>query len=107
MLNDSGSPHNDLQKLLAWRSLPETQEVLRYLQDKAEAAQAGANKGPLQFSVNGERPDMTVIRALQDRFQGNREGCRELERLLKERQMALEQLIAEQKQAEEERHATR
>ena len=93
MLNDSGSPHNDLQKLSEWRKLPETQEVLQYLRDKAQLAQNQVNKSPMGFQVNGHILDTGIINSLRDRFSGNREGFLELEGLLNQREAQLLEFI--------------
>ena len=95
MLNDSASPRNELQRLWEWRNLSETQEVLKYLRDKAVVAQAQVNKSPLTFNINGTVPPLDMINSLRDRFAGNREGFLELDRLLTQREEELSVQIKE------------
>lgn len=99
MLRDSTSLHSDYKNLCNWLALPETKEILQFLKDKAEEADRGARRSPLTFvqTVRGEQVpmDLDKIRVLQDRFTGNAEGLRELERRLLERQVELEAKLKE------------
>ena len=104
MLNDSVSPHSALEKLCQWRNSSETQEILAYLRGKAQEADKQGRASPLLFKANGLPLPLDTVRCLQDRFIGNAEGCRELERFLDERQNWLEEAIKTLNQNLEERH---
>ena len=103
MLKDSDSPHNALQSLCQWLSLPETQEVLQYLRDKAEVAAKHGTKTPISFvDRNGQQLSQETIRCLQDRFIGNAEGLNELGTFLENRQAELRLRLKQLEQDQQE-----
>jgi len=112
MLNDSDSPHNALQKLLAWQALSETQEVLQHLKMQAEMADRQIKASPLSIRVTLNRisgleqvlPDAGTANNLHHQFIGNFQGLTHLERLLVERKAALEEIIKQQQLEEEASH---
>ncbi len=101
MLTDSNSPHNDLESLLRWRALPETQEVLKWLRDKAQPAFRLALAGPTEYRINsggesGVIPDGSVIQQMRDQFIGNYQGLSALEKHLDFTEQALREIIQQQ-----------
>lgn len=100
MLNDSESPQNALQSLLVWQALPETQEVLKLLKDKADLADLGLKRGPLGYrdNVDGRVLDGDTITQLRCQFIGEEKGLRELSRLLTERELTLREKLKQQQQ---------
>jgi hypothetical protein len=97
MLKDSDSLQSDYRKFLEWYKLPETVEVLQYLQAQADQEAGQLVKPPSTFRVNNEVPEMAMIRSIQDRAAGRVSGLRELSIVLAQREV---DLVNKLKQAE-------
>ncbi len=97
MLHDSDSPQSDYKKLCSWLDLPETQEVLRYLQDKAEATDRMVHASPTVYrSATDDRSvpmEAGLVQQLRDQFIGEFRGLLELKRTLDQRKLDLETTI--------------
>ena len=80
-------------------------EVLQHLKEMAARADLQGKRDPIHFrvTIGTEQilPDYQTIDAMRNRFVGNEQGLRELQRLLDQRQADLEQVIlSQQKQSE-------
>ena len=108
MLNGSTSPHKELDNLLRWLALPETQEVLNLLKDKSEAADRQIKSSPIAHRITLqtiEGPtqvpiDGVLYAALHNQFIGNFQGLTELSRVLANREADLRALIKQQEEKE-------
>ena len=108
MLNNSASPHNELEKLLHFLNLEETKEVLARLKSLAEAADRQAKASPFSYritlidNVDGRQvarqvlPDGHLAEQMRHQFIGNFQGLNALSKLLDDRKAELEELITEQ-----------
>lgn len=101
MLTDSSSPLNDLQNLVHWRKLPETEEALAVLRELAEVADRMGRAPEASYvqTLNAGvqfLPDGNTIAAMRARFQGQAKGFHELERMLDEREKVLRDTLEQQ-----------
>lgn len=100
MLNNSTSPQSDLESLCNWLALPETKEVLQYLQDKANLTEVMVKASPLAYKdeQTREQLDAATIHSLRDHFIGEEKGLRHLAKLLAQREEELRAKIKKQEQ---------